>query len=210
MTRKDEFLDILLAWTGRAVSGTVGRWVNCEPSTRQRIYFANHSSHLDILVLWASLPPDVRRLTRPAAAKDYWDKTPFRRYLALKVFNAILIERREHGGSLRSALRSVENTVAGLGDRHSLIIFPEGTRREGHEVGPFKTGIFHLAKRIPGIELVPVYMENLNRILPKGEFFPVPLLSSISFGPPLTLGDSESKHDFVKRARDAVIALGDG
>ena len=210
MSHLEKYLGHLLAWTGRVASGTVSQWVDCTPSTQQRIYYGNHSSHLDILVLWASLPSEIRGITRPAAAKDYWDATAFRRYLALKVFKAIMIERPDHGGSARSALTSIENTVAGLADKYSLIIFPEGTRGEGYEIAPFKSGIYHLAKRIPGVELVPVFMENLSRILPKGALVPVPLLSSISFGKPISLQDGEPKQEFLDRALEAMKALQNG
>jgi 1-acyl-sn-glycerol-3-phosphate acyltransferase len=203
----DQQVGRLLAAGTRLVAGASARWVNCEPSARQRIYYANHSSHLDILLLWASLPGEVRRLTRPAAARDYWDTTPARRYLALRVFNAILIDRPQHGAGPRAALQSIEDTVAALGSTHSLIIFPEGTRGEGYAMAPFRGGIYHLAKRLPGVELVPVFLENLNRILPKGELVPVPLLSSISFGPPLVLAPDEKKADFLARAQQAVREL---
>jgi len=207
MMSVDEMVGALLSGVARTVSGTSGRWVDCEPSTRQRIYFANHSSHFDIVILWSSLPPAVRRLTRPAAARDYWEKTPFRRYLAHRVFNVIMVDRPEHGASRRAALHSIEHTVVELGSTYSLIIFPEGTRGSGEEIAPFRGGVYHLAKRMPEVELVPVYLENLNRILPKGEVLAVPLLSSISFGAPLRLQADELKRDFLSRAREAVCRL---
>ena len=207
MTSMAKFIGWLMVAGARLVTGARGQWVNCEPSTRQRIYYANHSSHLDILLLWSSLPREVRRLTRPAAARDYWDTTPLRRYLALSVLNAILIDRPGHGAGPRAALESVEAAVDGMGHDHSLIIFPEGTRGEGYEMASFQGGIYHLAKRIPGVELVPVFMENLNRILPKGEAVPIPLVSSISFGCPIVLGEEEKKPAFLDRARQAIITL---
>ncbi len=198
---------LLLGGFARALTGVSVRWVDCLPATRQRIYFANHGSHLDIIVLWASLPPAVRRLTRPAGARDYWTGSALRRYLACDVLNTILIDRADHSGSVRDAARGIATLLAGIGDTHSLIIFPEGTRRDDSEPGPFKGGLFALAEGKPGIELVPVYLENLNRILPKGEFIPVPVLSSLSFGPPLSLRPGEKKHAFLDRARQAILAL---
>ncbi len=70
------------------------RWIDCQPDTCQRVYFANHTSHLDMILVWSALPYDVRQLTRPVAAKDYWDRGPFRRYMA-KTFNALLVDRKE-------------------------------------------------------------------------------------------------------------------
>ena len=187
--------------------GTCSRWVDCQPSTRQRIYYGNHTSHLDFVILWSGLPIEVRRVTRPAAARDYWEKSSLRRYLAYRVFNTIMIDRAAEGASVAAAAHSLEAILEGMGDRFSLIIFPEGTRGTGEAIAPFKSGIYHMAKRKPGVEFVPVYMENLNRILPKGEVLPVPLIGSISFGKPFTLEAGESKSTFLERARQAILEL---
>ncbi len=187
--------------------GTAARWVDCQPSMCQRIYFGNHTSHLDILTIWSGLPPEIRRMTRPAAARDYWETSSLRRYMAHRIFNAIMVDRARPGASVAAAAQSLETVLEGMGDRYSLIIFPEGTRGTGETIAPFKSGIFHMAKRKPGIELVPVFMENLNRILPKGEILPIPLISSISFGKPLTLEPGESKIVFLERARQAILEL---
>lgn len=191
----------------RIVSGSVTRWAGCRPAKRQRIYYANHSSHLDIMLLWASLPSEVRATVRPAAAADYWGKTPLRRYLALKVFNSILIDRVFDGLGPRAAMKSIQSVVEGLGESSSLIIFPEGTRGTGGEIAEFKSGVYHIAKRIKDIELIPVYMENLNRILPKGKFIPLPLLSNVTFGAPLYLENGEGKNEFLERLRQALLDL---
>jgi 1-acyl-sn-glycerol-3-phosphate acyltransferase len=203
----------LVVGIARLLSGSQARWVGCEPSLAQRVYFANHSSHLDFVVLWAALPAPLRRLTRPVAARDYWEATALRRYLAVRVFNAALVTRGLEGaGADRAAIvaaatRSVEDAAAALGDRHSLILFPEGTRGAGPEPGPFKSGLYHLARRRPDVELVPACLENLNRILPKGEVLPVPLMGSVSFGTPLRLEPGEARDAFLARARDALLAL---
>lgn len=193
----------LLAGIAKLISGAQARWQGCAPEVRQRIYFANHTSHLDALVLWAVLPPQLRALTRPVAARDYWTASGLRRYLADKVFHAVLIERKKP----TAHDNPIEEMATALGDKHSLIVFPEGTRSSNPEPGAFKGGLFHLAKRRPDLELVPVLIENLNRILPKGEVLPLPLLGSVSFGTPIALAPTESKPEFLNRARDAVIAL---
>lgn len=191
----------------RFATGTTDRWVDCQPSTRQRVYFGNHSSHLDIVILWASLPREVRQWVRPVAARDYWERTRLRRYLVHEIFHAIMIDRAGHGGGFSDAAHALDATVEGMGERNSLIIFPEGTRGTGETVAPFKSGIYHIARRKPGLEFVPVYLENLNRILPKGEIFAVPLISSISFGHPLVLGPEETRPAFLERARLAIVEL---
>lgn len=169
-----------------------------------RVYFANHSSHLDFIVIWAALEPELRRRTRPVAAADYWEKGPVRRWLAGKIFRAVLIPR----GKITKADDPIGAMAAVLGQDNDLIIFPEGTRGNGDDVGDFRSGIHVLAKRCPQLELVPVYLENLNRILPKGEIFFVPLMASVSFGPPCAPpGENETRGEFLARLRQAVTDL---
>lgn len=193
----------LLVGLARLIAGATPRWAGCAPDTRQRIYFANHASHLDALVLWSALPPPVRILTRPVAARDYWTASRLRQRMAEDVFHAVLIERKKP--TVQD--NPLEDMLTALGNQHSLIVFPEGSRGDGLEPGPFKGGLFHLAKRRPDVQLVPVLMENLNRILPKGEILPVPLLGSVSFGTPIQLEPDEEKLAFLNRARAAIIAL---
>ena len=89
----------------------------------------------------------------------------------------------------------------------SLILFPEGTRNTTDErLLPFKSGLFHLAGARPQVELVPVWIENLNRVMPKGEFVPIPLLCTVTFGAPLRLQAGEDKAAFLERARAALLA----
>jgi 1-acyl-sn-glycerol-3-phosphate acyltransferase len=193
-----------LAAAAKLLSGATVRWVGCAPELCQRVYFANHTSHLDALVLWASLPRYLREVTRPVAAKDYWARDPVRRYMA-RVFNALLIDRDE----IRVHQSPIDLMIREMGDRYSLIVFPEGGRNIDEDMGEFKSGIFYLSKKRPDLELVPVYIDNLNRVLPRGEFLPVPLLSCITFGPPMWLEPGEQKVAFLRRARDAVRRLKD-
>lgn len=192
----------VLAAIAKALSGATVRWVDCEPDTCQRIYFANHTSHLDALVLWSSLPRNIRSLTRPVAAVDYWQSGPIRRYMA-SVFDLLMIDRKKikvHNSPIDMMIREIGNTS-------SLIVFPEGGRNVTGEIGEFKSGLFHLAKKRPDLELMPVYIDNLNRVMPKGEFLPVPLLSCISIGAPIFLESGETKHTFLKKARESVLKL---
>lgn len=178
------------------------RWVNCEPDTCQRVYFANHTSHLDALIIWASLPKQLRALTRPVAAMDYWTGGPVRRYIH-GIFNALLIDRKKV--SVRNS--PIDIMVREIADKYSLIVFPEGTRNPTGEMRDFKSGLFYLGKKRPDLELVPVYIDNLNRVMPKGEFLPIPLLSCISIGQPIWLEAGEKKNDFLARARQSIIDL---
>jgi 1-acyl-sn-glycerol-3-phosphate acyltransferase len=193
----------VLAGTAKLISGASARWVDCQPDTCQRVYFANHTSHLDALVIWAALPPEVRSLARPVAAADYWEKNAVRRYLAHQVFNALLIDRLK----VKVHQSPVDLMLRAIGDRYSLIVFPEGGRSSGEELGEFKSGLYYLSKKRPELELVPVHIDNVNRVLPRGEVLPVPLLSCITFGPPIYLEHREPKVEFLRRAREAVRRL---
>ena len=171
-----------------------------EFSSSPKVYFANHSSHLDAVVIWSMIPDELRAKTRPVAARDYWESNKMNCYISNRLLNTVLVDRgsRGEGGN---PLKSIDDMVEALNSGDSIIIFPEGTRGDGAEVKKFKAGIYHIASRMPSIEFVPVYLQNLNRILPKGEFLFIPLLGTIAFGERLKLEQDETKDDFLKRAR---------
>ncbi len=191
----------LVAVLARLIAGGYVNWRQ-PPSTTPCVYFANHTSHLDFVLLWSYLPPELRRRTRPVAARDYWERGPLRRYLSTRIFRAVLIDRS--GPEARAA---VDRMAEGLAAGDSLILFPEGTRGSGDGIAPFKAGLYHLCAAHPELELVPVSMENLNRVLPKGEFIPVPMVSRVIFGEALSLRDGEPKEAFLARAREALETL---
>jgi 1-acyl-sn-glycerol-3-phosphate acyltransferase len=200
----------MIAAVARLITGVQVRWVDSEPNPRQAVYFANHSSHLDFVVLWSSLPAEVRAVTRPVAAQDYWN-AGLRRALAVNVFRAVLVARHAakseaHDASADPRL-AIDHMLQAMGDTDSLILFPEGTRGTGEEVAAFKSGLYYLCRHRPGLRIIPAYLNNLNRILPKGEFLPVPFISKLTFGPAITLAAGEDKRTFLTRAREAVCRL---
>jgi len=190
----------LRLFTGAGARGAASAWEGEAP----RVFFANHTSNLDFVALWAVLPPEVRRRTRPVAARDYWLGGPVRRWLAERVFRAVLIERKQ----VTRANNPIEQMLPVLESGECLILFPEGGRFEGGELAPFKSGLFHLAQRCPAARLVPVYIENLNRVLPKGEVLAVPVLCAVNFGEPIRLEAGETREAFLERAREEVRSLG--
>jgi len=197
-------LEALIIGLVRLVTGAVGRsfGFSFEPP-QQRIYYANHTSHLDTLVIWSLIPRDQRRRVRPAAAQDYWWASRWRRYLAEQVLHCVPVVRHR-ASPTENPLEAVE---AALAQGDSLIIFPEGTRGTGEEMQPFRSGLYHLAAKFPEAELVPVYLHNLNRTLPKGEFLPVPIVCTVAFGAGLRLIEGEKRDDFIARAQRALEGL---
>jgi 1-acyl-sn-glycerol-3-phosphate acyltransferase len=202
----------VIAAAARGISGVQARWAGCSPEDKQRIYFANHTSHLDFVVLWSALPAEIRARTRPVAARDYW-QSGVRGYLARKVFQAVLIRRGTRSqtegkeSATAEAMAAIDELIEAMGETESLIVFPEGTRGSGETIAPFRSGLFYLAKKKPEVELVPVHIENLYRILPKGELVPVPLVCVLTFGSPIHVAEGEEKHCFLARARASVESL---
>lgn len=236
----------------RFLTGSQARWYGCPPKAEQRIYFANHQSHADMVLIWAALPEELRSITRPIAAKDYWTKTPFKQWITTAVFNAVYVDRQAGparaapstagaasnapapeaavetaaaGGpdpapqaahaaqspeALRAALPATDPLaplVRALESGDSIVIFPEGTRGHGDEPQPFKSGLFKLAQMFPHVVLVPAWINNVQRVMPKGEVVPVPILCSVTFGAPVALAPGEERRPFLDRARRAVMDL---
>ncbi len=239
----------------RLLTGAQARWWGCPPKAEQRIYFANHQSHIDLVMIWAALPEELRAITRPIAARDYWTSSPLKRWITTEVFNAIYVER---GGSAPlpaelsvpaaapapaarwervepsldampkpdaaaaaaadearltpgtpEALLPLQPLIDALQSGDSIIIFPEGTRGHTGEPQKFKSGLYTLAQMFPDVVLVPAWIDNVQRVMPKGEVVPVPILCSVTFGAPIKVEDGEERRPFLDRARAAVVELRD-
>ena len=197
-----EATGLLLASLARLITGAQGHWKGCPPTAEQRIYFANHQSHFDWVLIWAALPAELRAGTRPIAARDYWTSSKLKTWLTSAVFNAIYVSRTR----TTPDEDPLEPLVEALGNGDSLVIFPEGTRSSKGEPQPFKAGLFHLAQQFPQVQLIPTWIDNVQRVMPKGEIVPVPILCTVTFGEPLSLMPGEDKRDFLARARAAVMA----
>lgn len=113
----------LLVGITRLLVGAHGHWIHSRPAPTQRIYFANHTSHLDTLALWAAVPPTLRARTRPVAARDYRGGGGIRGFIAEHGFRAVYIERGRTRDNPPAPLK------AALGSGDSLILFPGGGAR---------------------------------------------------------------------------------
>ncbi len=190
--------------SARLLTGARSLWVGCQPEMKQRIYYANHNSHIDFILLWSSLPKEIRRQTRPVAASDYWMKDGFRRFLIEDTFKGVTIQReRKDQGDPLQPIKAV------LDQGYSIIFFPEGTRNLNDDIDllSFKSGLFHLQQQFPTVEVVPVWISNLKRVMPKGAFIPLPLLSTVCFGTPLNISPDISKSEFLEYAHQELLKL---
>ncbi|MBA4255058.1 MAG: 1-acyl-sn-glycerol-3-phosphate acyltransferase [Polaromonas sp.] len=188
----------------RLLTGAQARWLGCPPKAEQRIYFANHQSHADLVMIWAALPQELRGITRPIAAKDYWTASPLRAWITREVFHAVYVDRARTDDS-----DPLEPLVQALAQGDSIILFPEGTRGHTGEPQAFKAGLYNLARQFPQVVLVPAWINNVQRLMPKGEVVPVPMLCSVTFGAPIALAEGEDRGAFLSRARQAVVDLRD-
>ena len=194
----------LIVLFARFLTAVRGLWIGVEPTDEQRIYYANHASHGDFVLIWTVLPRRMRFVTRPVAGSDYWLKNRLRRFIGCDIFNAVLIDR-DHASRKSDPIGEMATALdAGA----SLIVFPEGTRNTTTApLLPLKSGLFHVARARSDIALVPVWIDNLNRVMPKGEFVPIPLICTVTFGAALHIADAETKRDFLARAEAALLAI---
>jgi 1-acyl-sn-glycerol-3-phosphate acyltransferase len=197
-----EVAGLCLAGVARLITGAQGHWYGSPPKAEQRIYFANHQSHFDWVLIWAALPRDLRAITRPIAARDYWTSSPLKHWITREIFNAVYVSRQRTDDE-----DPLEPLMEALRNGDSLVIFPEGTRGNKGDPAAFKAGLFHLAEAFPDVQLIPAWIDNVQRVMPKGEVVPVPILCSVTFGAPLALHRDEDKRAFLERARNAVLKL---
>jgi 1-acyl-sn-glycerol-3-phosphate acyltransferase len=206
-----KMLDILVG-LAKILTGAQGVWSGTLPDKRQRIYFANHTSNMDTIVIWSALPSHLRKITRPVAAKDYWDNPGIRRHIATKELNVVFVERNKETRT-EDPLNPLRRA---LDEGYSLIIFPEGKRNPEAVPGEFKAGIYKLHQEYPDVEMIPVYLENVTKSFPRGAPFPLPVICKAYFGSALKDEDNpyleyadepEQISQFLNKARRAVIEL---
>lgn len=188
----------------KGITAVRADWRGAAPETRQRVYFANHTSNADLPMVWSVLPPSLRDRVRPVAAADYWLASPLRAFFGGEVFRGVLIDRRPEARE-EDPMAAI---VAALDEGSSLILFPEGKRNMGPEaLLPFKAGLYNIGVARPEVELVPTWIANLNAVMPKGAMIPLPLIATVTFGAPLRVQEGEAKDAFLARAAAALAAL---
>lgn len=196
-----KWLDSLICFFTAFITGV--RPQKLAENSTPTVYYANHHSHGDFILVWISLPQNLRLKTRPVAGADYWQKGAVRRFIANSVFNVLLVERNSDNPQI-----AIENMASRLATGENLILFPEGTRNlTEQKLQPFKSGIYHLAKQQPNTKFVPVWIDNMKQVLPKGAILPIPLMCQVRFGEPISLQETEEKADFIERASQALLAL---
>lgn len=168
-----------------------------------KVYYANHASHGDFVLVWISLPKTWRMLTQPVAGADYWLGSKLKAFIAEQVFRVLLIDRQHDP---KQAIAAMDGA---LKQGKSLILFPEGTRNttDDQVLLPFKSGLYHLARENENVEFVPVWINNINRVLPKGKILPIPLLCDVRIGGVIKKLPDEDKTEFLTRTRQALLDL---
>lgn len=199
-------IDSLMANLAKLLCGCRARWTEAVGDGESRVYYANHSSHFDALVIWSAFPGAMRKRCRIVAAADYWQATPLRRWLAADVFKAILIDRQNPS----RANNPVDKICEALDGGDSVVIFPEGGRGAGDELQVFRAGLWHVVRRRPGQAFVPIWLENLSRVLPKGEYLPVPILCGLTIGRAVHRAPGQARDAFLQMLRSNLAELREG
>jgi 1-acyl-sn-glycerol-3-phosphate acyltransferase len=168
------------------------------PESGPFILIANHSSHLDTISLLSLFPLSRLRDVRPVAAADYFERNRLISILTRTIFNILPIARANITPENNPLRRMRETIEAG----QSLIIFPEGTRGTASEMAPFRAGVAHLLEKAPNTPVVPAYLVNMGRSLPKGEFIPVPFFCEIRLGAPRKINGSRQE---ITRSLEAAV-----
>jgi long-chain acyl-CoA synthetase len=157
------------------------------------VFAANHQSHMDVPVILSALPGRLRARVAPAMAKEFfkahffpgdhtwreWFTNSLNYYLAAFYFNAFPLPQREAGA--RQTLKYIGEL---LGGGWSILIFPEGMRSATGDIKPFRGGIGMIGARLE-VPIVPVRIDDVDRLMPVGSTFIRPGRVRVAFGAPM-------------------------
>jgi 1-acyl-sn-glycerol-3-phosphate acyltransferase len=169
------------------------------------VLVANHSSHLDTVCLLSLFPLRRLREIRPVAAADYFDRNRIVSAFSRTLFNILPIPRKDFTEENHPVRRMRDAIDQG----YSLIVFPEGTRGSGEELGKFRTGVARAVEGERSVAVVPAYLVNMGRSLPKGEWFPIPFFCEVRIGRPMLL-EGKDYQEKVAAVEAAVRRLAAG
>lgn len=206
-------LSILLTWDGAtsiwmarswwaplqlAIAGAkleiVGQ-ENVDPK-RPTIYVSNHQSTIDIIVLFVSLPVNLRFV-----AKSSLRWVPFLGWY-LWIAKHILIDR----GNSKRAVASLDKAAQQIRDGISIIMFAEGTRSNDGAILPFKKGPFLLALKA-GAAVVPVTIDGSQRVMPKNSWNVQPGTIHVRIGKPIDASkySLDQREQLIRDVRNVII-----
>lgn len=175
-------------------------------------FVANHNSYFDQPAVMFALPRKIRYRTATAA----WEEFSFRNFRTFgqKAWKRFAYEActwlanvfpLPQSGGFRGSLRFMGRLVDhGI----NILIFPEGERSLDGKLLPFKSGLGVMVKEL-GIPLVPVRLDGLERVFPRGASWPKRGRVTVTFGEPIGFRQ-ESAGEIVEKVRQAVLELGTG
>ncbi len=154
---------------------------------KQFILIANHNSHMDTMAIMSAIPSRYIHKVHPIAARDFFGGSLFKKILMRYLVNATLIQR-DRDDPNNDPIDSMDKM---LKKSRSLILFPEGSRGIPGVMAKFKKGLGYLIQRNPEINVIPVYLDNVYKTLPRGKNLILPYNCSIKFGDPIQFKSME-------------------
>ena len=171
------------------------------PTQGPAVLVANHNSHLDAVTLMSLFPLRMLSELRPVAAQDYFFRNPLLKWFALNIMGILPLDRK-----VKSKRK---HPLAGISEAleqgEIVIVFPEGSRGDPEELGEFKAGIAHIAKKNPEVPVIPIFMHGLGKALPKGEALLVPFFLDVFIGESIDWEDD--KEAFMEKLSTRMSSL---
>ena len=148
---------------------------------KQFILIANHNSHMDTMAIMSAIPSRYIHKVHPIAAVDFFGGSLLNKILMRYLVNATLI-KRDRNDTENDPIDAMDKMIKKY---RSLILYPEGSRGIPGIMTNFKKGLAYLIQRNPNIKVIPVYLNNIYKTLPKGRKLIIPYNCSIEFGEPI-------------------------